>query len=82
MSDPTPSAEIVCELFKLLRSQWLSRPAIQRATGLSEGTVHRWCAELEANGMFVKRLPDRPDGAIGQTPHEYTLAREWGGQAA
>lgn len=82
MSDRTPATEIVCELFKLLRGQWLDRAAIQRETGLSEGAVYRWVAEFTANGMLIDRDAERRDGQIGHTPREYTLAPEWGGQGA
>ncbi|MDT7834984.1 hypothetical protein [Aquabacterium sp. OR-4] len=73
--------ETVCELFKLLRSQWRSRAEIQRDAGLADKTVEKWCAELVANGMLVQRT--RPDHeGRGIAPVEFALAPAWGGQAA
>ena len=75
------NTDLVCELFKLLRSQWRTRAEIERDIGISEPTVTKWTAEFTANGMLIDRQRSSHAGR-GPAPAEFCLAPEWGGKAA
>lgn len=77
---PHTYAEIMADLFKLLRTQWLSRPQIAAELQIAEQTASRWVGELCANGMLLEK-PDTKYEGRGNAPMLYTLARQWGGQA-
>lgn len=82
-SHPTPrqrnrGLEIACELLKLLRTQALSRPQIERTLGYSQVAVARYARELEANGLLHSWLQDT-EGRKGKSPRLYAVAPAWGG---
>lgn len=82
MSTATPHtyAELMADLFKLLRTQWLTRSQIAAALQVTEQTASRWVGELSANGMLLDR-PDSKYTGPGNAPRLFTLAPQWGGQA-
>ena len=73
-------AQLMTDLFKLLRTQWLTRPQIAKELAVVEQTAARWVAELEANGMLLAR-PVKHWTKPGTAPNEFTLSPEWGGKA-
>lgn len=76
--DRLTGAAIACELFEVLRGQWLDRRQIRDALSLSHGCVERWTNEfVEQGSMLVERK--RP--ARGNPAREFTLSAEWGGRA-
>lgn len=83
MPKQTPTGPVIlCDLVKLLRSQWLSRPQIAKELGVHENTCRTWVAELTANGMLREMQAERRDQpGAGRTPMIYSLSPEWGGQA-
>lgn len=72
-------AETVCELFKLLRTNWRTRNEIEIELDMTEPAVSKLVAEFEANGMFRSR-PRFNSGHPGTKPSEFCLSREWGGK--
>jgi predicted transcriptional regulator len=79
-TSPHTYAEMMADLFKLLRTQWLSRPQIAAEMHVAEQTASRWVGELCANGMLLDRVDTKYEGP-GSAPMLYTLAPQWGGQA-
>ena len=79
MSEGTTVASTACELFKVARSEWMTREEIAEHSGLNLNSVRRWVDEFTAHGILVQReRPRRGDGG-GRGAAEFALAREWGG---
>jgi hypothetical protein len=76
--DRLTGAAIACELFKVLRLHWLDREQIALQIGISRRVTDAWCEELLTHGMLI----ERPRRSTGRAAREFTLAPEWGGQAA
>lgn len=81
MSEILPPASLACELFKVARSEWLTRAEIADRVGVHINTVNRWVPELEAHGILQQRPRDKYRSAWLKQPAEFALAREWGGVA-
>lgn len=73
-------AATACELFKLLRGQWLDRGEISRQLPLAPKNVALWVAEMAAHGVLIEREDPGHNGR-GFAPKQFTLAPEWGGKA-
>jgi predicted ArsR family transcriptional regulator len=78
-----PAPVILCDLVKLLRAQWLSRPQITNEMGIHENTCRFYVAEMTSNGLLREAKSNtRLDGkAYGRKATIYSLSPEWGGQA-
>jgi predicted ArsR family transcriptional regulator len=70
----------MCELFKLLRTQELSRSDIAAEMDADAHTVLLWTDELVAHGFLLERKSETRKN-VGRYPMVYRLAPEWGGQA-
>lgn len=71
------TASVFCELMKALRWRWMNPTQIDREGLVNDMTIRKWLPELEANGLVVSRARAGHGGG-----REFTVAREWGGQAA
>ena len=71
----------MCELFKALRGRWLTRLEISIELGYDLASVRNWLRELVDNGFVIER-DGTSSNLRGVIPKQYTLAPEWGGQAA
>lgn len=78
----TGAPATMCELFKLLRNQWLSRHAIGEALGLHPNTVYRWFKQLRANGFVIEHEVNPTQSGGGHPTVLFSLSPAWGGAAS
>jgi len=76
MSNPAT----VCDLLKLLRTEWLSVGGLAEHMGMDVATASRWMREMADQGLLLKKTGERTT-RTGKPPTVYTLAPAWGGAA-